>query len=366
MRGSVRLGKRGPRCPGFTLIELLVVIAIIAILIGLLLPAVQKIREAANRMSCSNNLKQIGLAAHNYESSFGTLPPGMDDNNIGPISRLLPFMEQDNQFKNIYFEKDVTGTATKNWYSFPQNRPPSTGLTTYPPPPAPQTTYGGEGKIKTLLCPSAPSNVAAILMFSPQTDGSSSKSPQHYTFNPAFGNTPGFLFSSNPGSVVLNRSHYLAMAGYPVFQLTDTNGQPVGSPGQFEGIFQWRSETTLGTITDGTSNTIMFGEYSDSNVDFGAGNALTGDAAGTFMGGPIYTYWAPRTGKDPSLQSSDSRCPSDPNCFYQWFRFSGRHTGVFLVCMGDGSVRNLKKTIDYTTWVIMGGKADGFVLTGNN
>src|SRR5262245_27142112 len=114
----VTSASRRPRRPrrGFTLIEVLVVIAIIGILIALLLPAVQAAREAARRMQCSNNLKQIGLAVHGYHDAIGSLPPGYDFYDAwqewSPSTMLLPYLEQSALFDAINFNADSAGDTT--------------------------------------------------------------------------------------------------------------------------------------------------------------------------------------------------------------------------------------------------------------
>src|SRR6516165_5767421 len=98
---------------GFSLFELLVILAIIGLLLALLLPAVAKVRQAANRTKAQNNLKQIGIACHNYLAAYNVFPPGTDENYYSAAAKLLPFVEQDNLFKKIDFTKPMTDKANE-------------------------------------------------------------------------------------------------------------------------------------------------------------------------------------------------------------------------------------------------------------
>jgi len=342
------------RRQGFTLIELLVVIAIIAILIGLLVPAVQKVRESAARLQCSNNLKQIGLAAHSYHDANRSLPPGYhgplpnihypnagwqtagNPKWVGVMAYLLPYLEQNNIYRQLRTMNDSSYTGT--WW---QTNPDWTLA---------------HSQIPVFLCPSDPVSPGGI------STGSAALMHSYASRFPQW--AEGAVLSYFPGITDLGKSNYAGVAGTSYADACPNppgaaNGGPGASYAQYVGVFTNRSKTKLNAISDGTSNTFMFGE------GLGGADPDARDFQWTWMGtGAVATFQGLRPGTTaaPAGSVNDTRI--------NWSTYSSGHTGIVQFCFGDGSVRQIRSGSNQRNpagpdwWLIqaLAGMKDGVVI----
>ena len=344
---------------GFTLIELLVVIAIIAVLVGLLLPAVQKVREAAARMSCTNNLKQIALAAHNYDNTNSLLPPGMDVQGTGPLVRLLPYVEQNNQYALWSFRPAPEGSGINGpnqffaWFRDPLNRPSTTGATTIPRPPA---IYGSEGNIKTFICPSAPSidTTATVIQ---HVDGSGVPGVDFPTDLMPSGN---YWYSTLPGSQIMGHTNYLGSAG-DWRKIPDRNS-PTGGTTDGHGMMTYfKNRVSVARIPDGTSNTIMFAESAGGLLN--NGDASFPGAKWTTMSWGGGVWWSAYGICPSSASVAGFNCQSGAGLNQSVFTAGSLHAGgIVNMAFGDGSVHGINASaIDYNSLRYLTGIQDGEV-----
>jgi len=308
---------------GFTLIELLVVIAIIAVLIGLLLPAVQKVREAAARMSCQNNLKQLGLAAHNYHDTANSLPtngpnwgdlgtttatPGAFSNRSWAV-HLLPYIEQGNL---------IAGASM---------------------------TVIRSTQLKMMLCPSRVVRVAI-------EPGSNN---QFVMGDYAAVGTGWFL------------DDFGTAANDPAMW----RGAIVKAGTTFGGTPKKYNEISLMAASDGTSNTVLFAEkkiptwnpaydqpsWADPNLGY-AWWDIPGWAAGW--------EWCTMRTTEAAPSPDAKQDQLDPNQPPDIQRFGSRHSGGFNAVMCDGSVHTLRFDISQAVWRALGVRDDGIIIDGNS
>ncbi|MBV08378.1 DUF1559 domain-containing protein [Rubinisphaera sp.] len=331
----------------FTLIELLVVIAIIAILVALLLPAVQQAREAARRSSCKNNLKQIGLALHNYHDVHGCFPMASYRQPAGHSSaswfvRILPMLEQGAAYDQLTFNgTDFGGElgVDENWDTLSRLR------------------------VSTIICPSSPM---------PETVSKDISTRPTKTAYPAA-----------PNSYVVQTSNYVGISG-AFSAINPATGTLSGTPASFywtgyggmtaTGIIvpagHTDSRVRFRNVTDGTSNTMAVAEQSGYYINGSGieedrrssntwGGAWGGDTSG-WSGSPT-AYWSNATTIRYEINQADlpwwavvEGAPNSP--------LTSAHDGGMQIVMTDGSVRFVSENINFTTLVALCHRNDSTVL----
>jgi prepilin-type N-terminal cleavage/methylation domain-containing protein len=303
------------RRPAFTLIELLVVIAIIAVLIGLLVPAVQQVRDAAQRTQCANNLKQIGLATHSFNDTYHCLVPAwLGDNALDPDGwaswavLLLPFVEEN--------------TIYKQWNIL------------YPASKQPADAY--QQQLSVYLCPARQEPVLSINDFVPAGGGLGD-------YGACFGTAADG--SNSNGAIIPTYAMNKSLT-------TDANGnQIIKTP--------WRGQVRFINISDGTSQTLMFGEKHIRP------NSLRGHNEDRSIYGGQNNSMRRMAGIAANGDQRALRPPTDQNGALANESFGGPHTGVCLFVFCDGNVRPIQIGIDLDTLTRLITRAEGIPVPGD-
>jgi type II secretory pathway pseudopilin PulG len=320
-------------------VELLVVIAIIGILVALLLPAVQAAREAARRMQCSNNLKQIGLAAHNFHDTHRRFPPGVlsrgpygapwgtagatsaDTQYIGTLPYLLPFMELNTVKDRILIEMNPDKYAPAWWTE--------------------ASTWGiAQTKIGMFLCPSTDAYNNTV----------GTSATLHNWYLGGFAYVELVYFPLTGGGMNLGRTNYLGIAG-AVGKIGDTSQSPpvpIEVWNKWEGIFTVRSKNNFASVLDGTSHTLMFGEVKGGERTQGGQPQFAYSWMG---GGAMGTAWG---------------LEYKPKLGAGWYQYSSDHPRIVQFCMADGSVQLISLLADSRQYRHESGMRDGFVVSDPN